>query len=59
VGLAGSEGDCEGLARRQQMPLADHLIDGGRAQAIGERRCGIGGGEEIGHGALTRPNAAA
>ena len=52
--LARSERDRERLARRQQMPLADHLVDGRRAQPIGERRRGIGGGEEIGHGALTR-----
>ena len=57
--LAGSERDRERLARREQMPLADHLVDGRRAQPIGERRCGIGGGEKIGHGALTRPNTAA
>jgi len=57
--LARRERDRERLSGREQMPLADHLVDGRRPQAIGKGRCGIGGGEEIGHGALTRPNAAA
>ena len=47
--LARGERDGERLARREQMPLADHLVDRLRAQPIGERRGGIGGGEEVGH----------
>jgi hypothetical protein len=52
--LARSESDGERLAGSQQMALADHFVDARRAQAIGERRRRIGGGEEVGHGALTR-----
>ena len=57
--LARRERDRERLAGREQMPLADHLVDGRRPQAIGERCGRIGGGEEIGHDALTRSNTAA
>ena len=56
---ARRERDRQWLSGREQMPLADHLVDGRRPQPIGKGRCGIGGGEEIGHGALTRPNTAA
>ena len=58
-GLPGRKGDRERLAGGEQMPLPDHLVDRLGTQPVGERRCGIGGGEEIGHDALTRPNAAA
>ena len=60
VRLARRERDGERLARREQMPLADHLVDRRRAQALGERRGGIGGGEKVGHGnanSCGRPSA--
>ena len=57
--LSRRERDGERLSGGEQMPLSDHLADGRRAQAIGKRRGGIGGGEEIGHDALTRSNTAA
>jgi hypothetical protein len=52
--LARRERDRQRLARRQQVPLTDDLVDAGRTQAIGERRRGIRRSEEIGHDALTR-----
>ena len=35
--LAGGERDRERLAGRQQMPLADDVVDRARAQPLGER----------------------
>jgi hypothetical protein len=57
--LPDAKGDRQRLAGREQMPLPDHLVDRRGPQPIGKGRCGIGGGEKIGHDALTRPNAAA
>lgn len=39
------------LAFAQQMRLAHHLVDGFRAQALGERRDGFGG-EKVGHAVI-------
>jgi hypothetical protein len=51
VRLAGRERDGERLARGEQVPLTDHVADRARTQPLGERRRGIGGGEEVGgHG---------
>ena len=58
-GLPDANATASGLPGREQVPLADDLVDRARAQPLGERRRGIGGGEEIGHGASTRSNAAA
>jgi hypothetical protein len=52
--LPGRERDRERLSRREQMALADDLIDARRTQTIGERRRGIVSREKVGHDALTR-----
>ena len=51
--LARREGDGERLARRQKVPLADHIGNRARTQALGQWRCrgSVGrSGEEIGQG---------
>ena len=51
--LAGGERDCQRLARREQVLLADHVGDGFRPQALGQRheRCGgrLGSEQVAGH----------
>jgi hypothetical protein len=39
------EGDAQGLARTEQMALADHLVERLRPQPLGERGGGIGEAE--------------
>ena len=54
VQLARGERDGERLARREQVPLADDVVDRARAQALGERDARVRdlrtAGEEIVHG---------
>ena len=45
--LARREGDGERLARIEQMPLADDLVDALRPQALGQRRRRIRDREKV------------
>lgn len=53
--LARVERDGERLAGREEVPLADDLVDRARPQSLGERRRGgRRGGEEVGHRRIRR-----
>lgn len=50
--FAGRKRHRQGLAGREQVPLPDHLSDGFGTQAVGERRRGCMGREEVRHGVV-------